>query len=127
MAWCLGRTCAVWPGSLGHNPKDPGSIQAGRFLTWRDISIVRGADPGKFITDIQFRVVKTNSQDAEQASKAAKPSRPIKCRVMSPNVADNLIFSVPHRLLIIALRRGATAGIETLDDLLDGDRLNIQV
>ncbi|OBT70725.1 hypothetical protein VF21_10291 [Pseudogymnoascus sp. 05NY08] len=104
LAWCMGRTCAVRPGSLGHNPKDKTSIQAGRFLM----------------------VVKTNSQDAEQASKAAKPSRPIKCRVMSPNITDNLVFSVPHRLLIIALRRGAIAGIETLDDLLNGDRLNIQ-
>lgn len=110
LSWCLGRTCAVRPGSLGHNPKDKSAIPEKRFLTWRDVQIFRGAEVGKFVADIAFRVVKTNSQDAEQASKASKPSRPINCRVMSPNTTDNLIFSVPHRLLIIALRRGAIAG-----------------
>ena len=40
---------------------------------------------------------------------------------------DNLVFSIPHRLLVIALRRQLLVGIDSLDALLDGDRRNILV
>ncbi|OBT86741.1 hypothetical protein VE02_06274 [Pseudogymnoascus sp. 03VT05] len=127
LSWCIGRTCAVRPGSLGYNPKDKRRVPQGQFLTWRDVEIFRGTEAGHFTADIKFIVVKTNHQDAEAASKASKPSRSIRCRVMSPNLIDNLVFSVPHRILIIALRRKAIAGIDTLDELLNGEALNIQV
>lgn len=38
------------------------------------------------------------------------------------NMTDNLIFSVPHGLSIIASKRGAIAGIEALGELLNGRR-----
>lgn len=41
--------------------------------------------------------------------------------------ASNLLFSVPHRLLIMALCRQLLVGITTLEELLNGDRKFIEV
>ena len=126
LAWCIGRVCAVRPGSLGYNPKNKDSISRKKFLTWRDVKIFRGTADGEFVADFTFRVLKTNSEDPEEGNKDDRPPRPLQCRVLSPKKNENVIFSVPHRLLVIALRRGIIDGISTIDELLAGRTLNVQ-
>lgn len=65
LAWCLGRICAVRPGSIA------------RSETTKD-------SDGK--------------------------------NVISPTHPHNLMFSVPRRLLTIAIRRGILIGVDTLDE-----------
>ena len=127
VAWCIGRICAIRPGSLGYNPKNRNSIPHQKFLMWRDVNIFRGASDGEFVADLTFRVLKTNIADPERANESDRPPRPLQCRVLSPKRNDNIIFSVPHRLLVIALRRGIIDGISTIDELLAGRTLNIKV
>lgn len=127
LAWCLGRICAVRPGSIGHGPQDKNNLINGQFLKWRDIEVFRNGRKGEFFVDVTFRVVKTNQADPEEGNNSRSPQRPIRCRVMPPKCTENLIFSVPHRLLVIALRRGAIEGIETLEELLTGNGISIMV
>lgn len=127
LAWCIGRICAVRPGSLGHGPQDKSNLANGQFLRWGDIEVFRNGSRGEFIADITFRVVKTNQADPEEGNNSRSPQRPIRCRVMPPKSNDNLVFSVPHRLLVIALRRGAIEGVTTLEELLTGNGVNIMV
>lgn len=127
LAWCIGRVCAVRPGSLGYNLKNKDSIQQKKFLRWGDVKIFRGVAGGEFIADLTFRVLKTNSEDPEKGNLDDRPPRPLQCRVLSPKKNENIIFSVPHRLLVIALRRGIINGISTIDELLAGRALNIIV
>jgi hypothetical protein len=79
-----------------------------------------------FMVDIVFRNLKTNTVDMERASTLSMPSKTLECRLMPPKITDNLIFSIPHRLLVIALRRGLLVGISTTDELLNGSQYNIR-
>lgn len=123
LAWCIGRVCAIRPGS----PKNKNNIPHKKFLTWRDVKIFRGTSDGEFVGDLTFRVLKTNLEDPERANESDRPPRPLQCRVLSPKKNENIIFLVPHRLLAIAIRRGIIDGISTIDELLAGRALNIQV
>lgn len=127
LAWCVGRVCAIRPGSLGYNPKNKNSLRHKKYLTWRDVKIFRGVEKAEFVADFTFRILKTNSEDPEEGNNDDRPPRPLQCRVLSPKKNENVIFSVPHRLLVIALRRGIIDGISTIDELLAGRALNIQV
>lgn len=55
--------------------------------------------------------------DATTAEKLAPPE-PVTLRLSSPH-AGNIMFSAPHRLLVIALRRGILRDVSGLDELLD--------
>lgn len=127
LAWCLGRVCSVRPGSIGPS-KNSDKLKTGMYLTWRDLTFTRGAKEGEFRVDIVFRSLKTNFEDPASAPSNKSPqSRQLKCVVMSPQSIENLLFSIPHRLLVIALRRGILDGIENLDQLFESDLQHIQV
>lgn len=79
------------------------------------------------MADIRFRNLKTNTVDLERASRLSHPNKVIECRVLPPENQENLTFSLPHRLLIIAIRRGILAAVNTVDELLNGDQYNIAV
>jgi hypothetical protein len=84
LAWCLGRTCAVRPGSLGTPRRGVDSAKL-QFLAWRDITITRIPNkPGMFMADIRFRNLKTNTVDLERASRLSHPNKVIECRVLPP-------------------------------------------
>lgn len=123
LAWVMGRVCSVRPGSLG--PSSVAKKGDLSYLTWRDVVITRGDGAGNFRVHLTFRTLKTMSADPEQAQAGA--ISPLKATVLPPQYQDNLIFSIPHRLLVIALRRKILKNIDTLDELLDGDQLNILV
>ncbi|CAJ0540123.1 Ff.00g073930.m01.CDS01 [Fusarium sp. VM40] len=121
LAWCIGRVCAVRPGSLARSDHRPVDAPEKPFLTWGDIELSRGSEDGKFTAKITIRNLKTNYKDPEKArNKGSAPSE-LKCIIKSPQVVSNLIFSIPHRLLVIAIRRGILAGIQTLDQLLSSE------
>lgn len=103
------------------NHKDPGDKER-PFLTWRDIKLLRGSEPGKFQARITFRNLKTNFADPEKAKEKGNLKSTLQCVISSPRQVDNLVFSVPHRLLTIALRRGLLDGIATIDELIKGDQ-----
>jgi hypothetical protein len=125
LAWCIGRICSVRPGSIGPPRKaDPEKFQ---FLRWRDITITRLPQKGMFMVDINFRNLKTNTVDPDKAATRANPIKELNCRVMPPKDQEGLIFSIPHRLLTIALRRDLLLDIASLNALIDGDKYNIMV
>jgi len=127
LAWCIGRVCAVRPGSIGRPEKGsaPGRLQ---FLAWRDVTITRSLDePGMFIVKLVFRNAKGGNVDLQKASETNVNKKPLECVIMPPKNQHNLIFSIAHRLLIIALRRDLIVGIKTIDELLEGHQYNILV
>ena len=126
LAWCIARVCSIRPGSIG--PSKSSKNEKKLFLSWRDITLTRGAQKGQFEATIVFRSLKTNRADPESAlAPAVAGNKQLRCKVMPPQLVENLVFSIPHRLLVIALRRGYLDGIDSLDELLDGDKMNILV
>ncbi|KAM0200381.1 hypothetical protein ACHAPI_002806 [Fusarium lateritium] len=121
LAWCIGRVCAVRPGSLARSDHRKADAIDKPFLTWGDIELSRDSEDGKFTAKITIRNLKTNYEDPEKARKKGSAPSKLKCIIKSPQITSNLIFSVPHRLLIIAIRRGILDGIETLDQLLSSE------
>jgi len=118
--WCILRQTAVRPGSIGRNRDRE------VYLMWRNIEFTRNPNErAKFTCRISFENLKTNPDDPERALRQGG-HRVLDCYLDSPN-SENIIFSVPHRLLVIALRRKLLVGINTIDELLQGDRYNIQV
>jgi hypothetical protein len=126
LAWCIGRVCSVRPGSIAPS-RLGGKTEKKLFLTWRDIVLTRGDKKGNCRVEITFRSLKTTLEDPDTALNTNKRQESLQCNVMPPQATETLIFSIPHRLLVIALRRGILAGIDSLDSLFDGDRLNIIV
>ncbi|KAH7024844.1 uncharacterized protein B0I36DRAFT_387286 [Microdochium trichocladiopsis] len=120
-AWCIGRTCAVRPGSIGIQP----GAEELDCLTFGDFEFSRGREPGHFTCTITFRILKTNREDIQGALQKPVQARTIKCVVRTPKVAGNLVFSIIHRVLVIALRRNALDGISTIQELLHGDKQHI--
>ncbi|KAB5555005.1 hypothetical protein GE09DRAFT_1239454 [Coniochaeta sp. 2T2.1] len=125
LAWCLGRLCAVRPGSLGE--KEGAERERHLFLTWRDVTIVV-EEPGCFTVQIVFRSLKTAHEKDSEAATAQAAGYTLTCTITSPKLLSNIIFSVPHRLLVIALRRGAIEGLNTIDEVREysGHRILIK-
>ena len=135
LAWCIGRVTAVRPGSLGVTDgrrMDERDTEKQPYLAWKDIRIHRGCKRGEFIVFIDIRNLKTNTVDHEREYLSKGPggsygNRVLTFRIGSPQRAATLWMSVPHRILIIALRRQILVGIETLDELFDGDKALIHI
>ncbi|KAF5027811.1 hypothetical protein F66182_81 [Fusarium sp. NRRL 66182] len=108
LAWCIGRVCALRPGSLA------------KTANKRD-------HDGRFTAKLVIRNLKTNYEDPEKTWRQGSLNTTVRCIIKSPQHSTNLIFSIPHRLLIIALRRGVLHGIETLDQLLCTEKKYIAI
>jgi hypothetical protein len=121
LAWCLGRFLALRPASIGAETfTGPGNTRRQPHLVWRDVILRRDTEKGRFSAIITIRHWK-HTRDAD-----ADRSGPKTYTLVSPP-ADQLIFSVPHRLLVIAVRRGILVNYTTMDELLAGTHLNITV
>jgi hypothetical protein len=125
LAWVISRVCAVCPGSLGA-PDGTYDAEKLPFLTWRDVDIQSENEPGRFTAKLTFRNLKTNFEDAERHDLITNP-KVLHCVVTSPTDPANLIFSIPHRLLIIAIRRKIVIGINSIEELLHTDKKMIMV
>ncbi|KAK1473240.1 hypothetical protein CCUS01_17220 [Colletotrichum cuscutae] len=127
-ALCLGRTCALRPGALGPSVND--KFQADRvteelpYLAWKDCNLQRGSEKGMWTLQLTIRNLKTNKEmDAEGAVR----NKTMQFRLSSPQQQSNLALSVPHRLLVIGLRRGVFEGLSTIDDLFDSELNRISI
>ncbi|KAK8050413.1 hypothetical protein PG994_012143 [Apiospora phragmitis] len=109
LAWLLMRTCCVRPGSIGSRPH----------------KISRGESKCMVDARVKFRSLKSNRKDPESALKKDAPLSEITCKIKSLAAAHALIFSIPHRLLVIALRRKILVGIASLDELINGQQYEI--
>lgn len=117
LAWCLGRVTACRPGSLGASREYPSG------LTWRNVTLMATTNPGEFESIVNLTNLKDNQLDPETGEPR---DRALACYLTCPS-ASGLIFSVQHRLLVIALRRNLLVGIETLQELLDSTQRYIKV
>lgn len=111
VAWCIGRMVAVRPGSLG-----PSHLGRNKPLMWKDVGFTTGDIPGQFDVSIEFPNIAIKARHNNESS--AGSSRSLRITITSPTDPDSLVFSVPHRLLVIAIRRGI------LDSISKGTSLN---
>ncbi|KAH7174972.1 uncharacterized protein B0J16DRAFT_418367 [Fusarium flagelliforme] len=126
LAWCIARVCAVRPGSIGISGQRTVNTNDRPFLTWGDIEITR-LDKGRFQARITFRNLKTNYPDPEKTFRQKGKYSSLTCVINSPTNIDNLIFSIPHRLLVLALRRQIIDSVTTIDELMRGNQRNITI
>lgn len=92
LGWTIGWCVGVRPGSLGTSPNNPDA-----FLQWKDITISQDAD-GQLAAKIRFRYLKGRREtDVED---------PLAFTVRASRGEENLILSIPHRLLALAWNRG---------------------
>ena len=113
LVWSIALDIGLRPSSFG--PKKV-SCDAPPYLTWGDVSfrLIRTPLKGHFSVEIRVRNLKGTKRQGSTA-----PQK-ITFDLCSPSQLTNLVLSVPHRLLVIAPRRGILAGILTTDGLLDG-------
>lgn len=120
VAWCIGRMVAVRPGSIG-----PSHLGRNEPLKWKDVGFTTGDIPGQFDVSLEFPNIAIKArQDIE---KSAGSARPLRVTITSPTDPDSLVFSIPHRLLVIAIRRGILDGISSIDDLMNTNKHYILV
>ena len=94
------------------------------FLVWGDIRLERLQGPGSFMLHLQIRNLKTNSlMNGEKATQNTK----LNFRIRTPSLADNLLYSIPHRLLVIGLRLCVSDDVADLNDLIHGSQQNILI
>lgn len=110
VAWLLSYLCGVRPGTIG----------AARFypdqcLQWKDINIKR-VGKGNFSLKIMFRFLKGYRNEN---------MKPLRFTIAAPAFAEDVAYSLGHRLLALAIRRGYLADYETLHNLLEDDKINI--
>ncbi|KAI7200887.1 hypothetical protein KC316_g2515 [Hortaea werneckii] len=120
LAWTISLAIGVRPGSICKS-----TIQPNRYLRLGDVTIERDLDPdrpnGSFVARFVFKGLKTRVQARRKAPKWLK----IKCR--TPAKAEDIGLSIPHRILVILLRRKLLAEHETLESLLAGNELVIKL
>lgn len=125
LAWCLMRVCCVRPGSIGWSDKEKEADKM--YLLWRDIVITRGGDKGDFVCMVTFRSLKTNVGDPQRGMDKSAALSTLRVKILAPAKTEDLIFSIPHRLLVIALRRNLIVDTPDLDTLLNGTQNEIMV
>jgi len=116
--WCIARQTACRPGSIGNDQHRPD-----QYLIWDDVVFERDKVTKRWNVIISFRHLKINYDDPE---KNRGQLRILHCYLKAPN-EDNLIFSVPHRLLTIALRRGLIDGLTTKEEVMASNLQRIKV
>lgn len=77
------------------------------------------------MADITIRKLKGNNR--RKSDGTPQGGKQLQFSLASPTQSNNLLLSVPHRLLIIALRRDLLEGISTVKQLLEGDLMYIRV
>ena len=123
VVWSIAIATGLRPSSFGGKPKSPQAASTQPpHLIWSDIEFrrIRTQTAGHFTVRLNIRNLKGVTRVCSSA-----PEELI-FNLETPAKASNLALSVPHRLLVIALRRGALE-LETLDELIDGQLMLIKV
>lgn len=112
VAWLLGYLCGIRPGSIAVSKFKSSS----ETLSWKDIDIRRqltadGIWHGQFLVKITFRYLKRTEDTKVDGTD-------LRMTILSPNT--NPMLSLPHRLLVIALRRGLLRNYKSIEELMAG-------
>ena len=83
------------------------------------------SEPGSFDVRLTVQVLKTSTPHDPESALMGKGASKLVFTIHSPQATRNLVFSIPHRLLVIGLRRKAIQGVETIADLLEGSLRSI--
>lgn len=110
IAWLDGFICGVRPGTIGVTRN-----RASQFLRWEDIAITR--EPGG-----NFNMIITHKWLKGYRDEKL---RPLAFSVVGSQYVEDAMFSLPHRLLALAIRRGILRHYKTVDDLLEDSRTKI--
>ncbi|KAL8981700.1 MAG: hypothetical protein Q9205_003594 [Flavoplaca limonia] len=123
LAWIFGCICGVRPGALGVYREDK-SI----YLRWKHIQIRRetatnGRFEGRFTAYCLFTNLKSRNV------KVSRPGRynQLRLTVRSPRSPNLIPLSLPHRLLVILVRRGFLRDYTSIDELLVGKHVKILI
>ena len=121
--WCIASATGLRPSSFGPD-KSRNELEF-PFVAWQDLQFtrIRTLKTGHFLVEITIRYIMGNKQKAE----VNRATKNLVFEVSSPSKAANLLLSVPHRLLVIALRRGVLEGISTVKELVDGQQMHIKI
>lgn len=84
------------------------------------------AQTSAFKVTITFQNVTTFTDDDDDDDRLQEGAgrKPIRCIIIPSKSARNLVFSISHRLLVLALRRGF---LEVIGGLLSGESHFIEV
>jgi len=127
LCWLLGFVCGVRPGSIGtsRHRKD-------QFLQVQDIQIKRSGGPYNFQATITFRWLKGYRDENRKRYVNSKRSsiyilipNSLVFTCGGPSTPDEVIYSIPHRLLALLLRRGYLQDHDSVDSLLSGTEVSI--
>lgn len=115
LAWLLGFVCGVRPGTIGfaRNRKD-------QFLQWKDITITRSGNPSamNFQVKVRFRWLKGYREEQRKS---------LLFTVAGPRTPEDVMYSIPHRLLAILLRRDLLQDYSDLTQLLGDNKRLIKI
>lgn len=115
LAWCMALICGVRPGSIGRAPQ-----RDNQYLCFREIEISRGPARGMFNAKIQFLYLKGNRD-------SLVPEDGLTFSINGSIRSETLPMSIPHRLLVMLLRRGGLEDHHTIDSLLGGSEHYIAI
>jgi hypothetical protein len=92
--------------------------------------MARNEDPDMFQVEITFGTLKSNCAggdlDTPKKKKQAK-QRKLVSNILAPSMQENLIFSIPHGLLVIALRYKMLVAYDNLEELLAGQERHVLI
>lgn len=112
IAWLDSFICGVRPGTIAVSKN-----RLDQFLRWEDIDISRTAD-GNFQVIITHKWLKGYREER---------LKPLRFRVSGPQHAEDVMFSLPHRLVALALRRGILHDFRTVEELLESTKIKITI
>ena len=96
LSWCMANQCGIRPSSIAI----PNADHQDRFMRWKDIQITRSLAPGRFDCYLDFVNLKSTLDDLSFTL-----DKSLKMRPKSPLSTNYIPQSIPHRLLVILLRR----------------------
>lgn len=126
LAWLVGRCCALRPGSIGAPAASGRDAQVPYpFLTFGDFEVTRSSVPGEFSVKLTVRNLKGYAERIGETT--GYHTKTVAFYINSPQSQHNMMLSIPHRFLVMALRRGALRDYSTVDELLAGKTRHIMI
>ncbi|EGP86319.1 uncharacterized protein MYCGRDRAFT_109711 [Zymoseptoria tritici IPO323] len=110
IAWLLAYVCGVRPGTIG-----AAKFYGNQCLTWGDVHVKR-VGPNNFSAKVLFKYLKGYRNEN---------LKPLRFTCAGPRFAEDVAYSLGHRLLALALRRGLLQDYNTVEELCNDDKVNI--
>ena len=119
LLWLFGFFQGLRPSSIGRERDSPT-----RFMQWGQLQLFRdhvnGRPTGRLLVKVKVVNLKTNKDFEETEEQLAF------CTA-SPKESFNIQYSIPHRLILMLLRRRLLANHESLDSVFLGKEWELQI